>query len=387
MRGVSNKARLTTATLAVPLLSVLLSQAGVAAEWNIETVDPGQGGRGSVLVLDKTGNAHVAYVNPLLNQLKYAFWDHLRNKWFTMIVDKSVDSFASLAVDSHQRPHIACLDYGTGRLKYAHWDGASWTVRIIPLSSKRLEWYVSIAVDLADRPVITFYEINGTDASAYSLKLRSVAWTGSMWEIRTIDSTPGSGKFNYIVRNSDGRMSVAYANVKDENADLRYAFWDGKSWKPEILLRSDDKKYHVGSVAIALDKDDNPHIAFSAAATHEVKYATRRSGRWEFENADRLVQEGYPDRYGIAIDRDGNPYISAFDEGADVLKVLHRAAGKWISEEVDSGSCGFTSSIQLSEREVIVTYYDLVNNSLKCARRPLEAIEPALGDVAPSRAK
>jgi hypothetical protein len=352
------------------LLPLLFTFSVVAEDWAIEVIDSNQGGRSSTLVIDAHGNAHVAYSDPVQSQLRYAFWDKSQNRWFAMTVDRASDAFVSMALDSKQWPHIASLEYGTGRLKYSHWNGQSWATQVLALSSRRLEYYVSIAIDANDRPVLTYYEVNGTDMAVLSLKLRSVAWNGSNWEIRTIDGTSGSGKFNYIAPHSDGRMSVAYANVRDENADLRYAMWDGKEWKPEILLQSQDK-LHIRSVAIAVDRNDNPHIAFSTAATHDLKYATRRGNRWEFENVDHFVREGYPDRNGIAVDRHGTPYISASDVGARMLKVWCRVGGKWVGEIVESGSSAFTSSIQVSEREIIVTYYDADSNSLKCARRPL----------------
>ena len=67
----------------------------------------------SSMKFDIHGNAHVGYVDPSGNELRYSFWDRILNKWFTTNVDRS-GGFCSLALDSQQRPHISYLNYGAG---------------------------------------------------------------------------------------------------------------------------------------------------------------------------------------------------------------------------------------------------------------------------------
>ncbi len=166
--------------------------------------------------LTSYGNAHVAYVDDSQHLLKYSFWDHKLDKWFTTVLDKTA-GFCSMVLDSQQHPHISYIEYGHARMRYAHWNGSSWDKQTIQINAKDISFYTSIAVDAKDNPSISFYEYWGTGED-YLLHLRNVTWNGKFWEVRTVDSTPGSGKFNSIAIDSAGNRDIAYANVKSENA-------------------------------------------------------------------------------------------------------------------------------------------------------------------------
>ena len=185
------------------------------------------GGEYSSLRLDRYGNGHVAYVDDNDAYLKYAFWDHSLNRWFTTVVDKS-QGFCSIALDSHQRPHISYLGYGNGNLKYARFTGMAWEKQALEIPAKQVSFYTSIALGANDNPSITYYEYFGPDGEQ-ELHLRNVSWNGSEWELRTVDPTPGSGKFNSIVADSAGDFHVAYGNVKYEDAKAFYQSFYGAS--------------------------------------------------------------------------------------------------------------------------------------------------------------
>jgi hypothetical protein len=370
------------------LLGCLALAIAQGAEWQIEIADAGVGGQFTSLRIDKFGNGHVAYLDDAQGILKYAFWDHTLNKWFATPLDRS-GGFCSLALDSKQRPHISYIEYGTGKLKYAHWTGTAWLKEAVLLQAKEVSFYTSITlVGANDYPSITFYEY--FDASGdNNLRLRNVAWNGSYWEVRTVDSAPGSGKFNFVASDSAGNPHIAYGNVKYENASLRYASWDGHSWRTEILEGAGKPGTSMWSVSLLMDKNDQPHIAYTDVINRLIKYATRSSGSWTTEVVDSLAKEGYPDRNGIALDEQGNPYVSYYDAGAGLLKVAHRKAGKWIVEVVDQNFAGYTSSLQIHTGTIYLTYEDENGRSLKFAHRPIEQPgqlseqKPASGDKEP----
>ena len=146
------------------LLTVLASQAVAhAGGWEIGTVDGSTGGSYSSLRFDKYGNGHVAYVDESKDLLKYSFWDHILNKWFTTALD-GASGFCSLALDSKQYPHISYP--ADGKLKHAYWDGSAWQKQTIPLPTKELAFYTSVAIDPHNNPSITYYEIDGPDGRA-----------------------------------------------------------------------------------------------------------------------------------------------------------------------------------------------------------------------------
>jgi hypothetical protein len=358
--------------VAYTILTACLSVASLQAAWRTEVIDPGGGGKFSTLLFDKNGNGHASYVDEQLHLLKYAFWDHMLQKWFVMTVDDHCDGFSSMALDSHQNPHIAYQPYGSPGIRYAHWDGSAWRRETIHVNASLVQFYTSIAITAHDYPIITYYEVYGPDGVAFQLHLCTVEWNGRYWESGTVDWTQGSGKFNSIAKGSHGALAIAYANVKYENASLRFARWTGNAWRISILEGASGP-FPVYSVSMVFDEQDTPHITYTDVANRLVKYATYTHDKWNLETVDRLAAVSYPDRNGIALDAAGVPYISYYDSGLGALKVAHREDTRWISDTVDAGYSGFTSSLQIANNQIFVIYCDLLNHSLKCARQQLAA--------------
>src|SRR5207248_9157819 len=243
--------------------------------------------RFSSLRIDKDGNAHVAYVadDGAKYPLKYSFWDHSLHKWFGMTVDESA-SYSSLALDSKQHPHISYADYGTtngAKLKYASWDGTSWRKETIPLNAEIIAYYTSIVLDAHDNPSISFYEYDGPKGTEFRVRMRVVTKDAGYWQVKTVDGQNQSGKFNALAIDQQGQLRLAYANVNALTAGVRYGYWDGKSWKLELVDgREQNNQENVGySVCIALDKEGNPHLSYMNYSSPAVKYAVRKNGRWQ----------------------------------------------------------------------------------------------------------
>lgn len=353
-------------------LVLCLAPASPASVWRIEPVEQSGTSRFSSLKMDRNGDMHVVYVVEDEKQtLKYGFWDHQSKHWFTMKIAEFA-SFSSLTLDSKQHPHISWADAGTtsgARLRYAYWDGTEWKRRPIPLDSDIIGYYTSIALDPDDNPCISFYEYQGPKGSDLRVRLRVVMWNGVYWEVKTIDGQNQSGKFNAIAIDREGRIHIAYANVGAMTAGMRYAFWNGRSWMLEVVegLRENDGKYVGAAANIALDKDGNPHITYMNDSNGLVKYATRKGGKWHIEVVDRVMKVAYPDRNAIAITEDGQPYIGYFDGIRRVLRIAHKEGDKWLVETVDSEAGGFTSSLQVGQGHVWVSYTDEKNAGLKVA--------------------
>lgn len=355
----------------VTLLSLLwMAPLGLyAAGWNVETIEPGGGAMFTSLRIDSAGDGHLGYLQSSTHELKYGFWDHRLRRWFTATIDQSSSGFCSLALDSKQHPHLSYLAYATGKIKYIHWDGSTWKNQIVEVGAKEISYYTSIALDQNDYPTISFYEYFNKDGDN-SLRLRTVSWNGSYWEARTVDDARGSGKFNAIQPDSAGHLHIAYANVDYGNAGLRYAYWDGTVWKPEVI-DGVGGHYIVYSPSLVVDEGNTPHITYSDVQNHLVKYISRTGKIWKSEVVDSIVKVAYPDRNGIALDGQGRPYISYYDEGTGVLKVACKRQDKWATEIVDRGPAGFQSALQIHDGEIWVTYTDGVG--LKVAHRKLES--------------
>ena len=362
-----------------------------AATWKVELVDAEGSGTFSSLKLDDRGNAHLAYVvgDGRGYPLKYAFRDSVLNRWFVMKIATGA-SFCSLTLDSKNHPHISFADFGTAsgsKVRYAHWDGNLWNLEAIPLNSDVVGYFTSIGLDRDDRPAISFYEYRGPKGTDFKDRLRVVRREGQVWSVETVDGDEGSGKFNSLAVDQRGVIHVAYANVGAAKASMRYASWNGK-WNLELIDgRAQNNGESVGfSTALILDKDGTPHVTYMNESRNILKYAVRRNGRWEIELVDQLVKMGYPDRNSIALDEEGRPYIGYYDAGRGALKLAHREGGKWVTEIVDNNSAGYTSSLQIHDGVIWVSYTDEANHGVKVAHAEIgrtDAPAPSQGAANP----
>ena len=343
-------------------ISSCMMTAAYGAEWKLEVVPDVPGGKFTSLKLDIYGNAHVAHVDGYEGILRYSFWDRALDKWFSTDVVRGAQ-FCSLALDSKQRPHIS-FPGGTG-VTHMYWDGEKWQKQFADVHARVINYYTSIVLDQKDNPSISFYEEAGANAVG---RLRIVVWNGSYWDLKTIDPVIGSGKFNSMAINSHGYPEIAYSNTEYQNLSLRYARWDGNSWNAEIFANTVSSKW---SVFMVLDKNDIPHIVYTDVGERRVKYATKRAGKWELEAVDSIVRHAYPDRNGIAVDGEGNPYVSYYDAGLGVLKVAHRVNGRWVAEVVDQDYAGYTSSIEIANDAIWLTYGDEGGERLRFAHRSI----------------
>jgi hypothetical protein len=360
------------------LIPCLTAGAGATdPAWTVDTVYQAGTGKFTSLKADKGGSVHVASVAEDGHLLKYSFWDHSLKRWFTMTVDQDA-SFCSIALDSKQHPHISYADFGTtngAKLKHAYWDGTSWVKETIPLNAEIIAYYTSIVLDKNDNPSISFYEYTGPKGTDFRVRMRVVTKTAGYWQVRTVDGDNQSGKFNALAMDAQGHIHLAYANVSALTAGVRYGYWDGKSWKLDLVDgREQNNTDLVGySVCITLDKDVNPHLAYMNYSHPALKYAVRERGQWRTQVVDQLTNVAYPDRNSIGIDDQGQVYISYYDAGRGILKLAHQEGQKWMIEVVDSNASGETSSLQIDHGTMWISYADEADGGLKVAHRELRA--------------
>ncbi len=369
----------TAGALALSAVLLGLAVPARAGEWNIRNIDTSGVVRYSSLQFDQNGNGHIGYVvEDQQHSLKYAFWDHLLQRWFTMAVAPDA-LFCSLALDSKQRPQIAYVDQ-SGSIRYTHWDGAVWQKNVIPFSNG-VASYTSIALDGNDYPQISFVERQGPGRTVPHL--RSLAWNGKFWVVRTVDSDAVS-LLNAFERDSAGGIHAAYAAAAHGRSNLRYAYSNGDEWKTEV---ADPAVVQIMSLGMAVDQKHEPHVAYIDGASRAVKYAVREGGRWRVEIATWVTDALFPDRDGIAVDEQGNPYISFYDAGQKALKVAYVEDNKWTSETVDTDASGYNSSIQLNGDTLWVAYAGERDGTLKVASKKLRETESARQAVDPRAGK
>jgi len=150
-------------------------------DWNFETIDDpwlGSAGQHASLAINSNAEAGIAYYYSNivgLDSLYYA--EYVGGSSGTTCTNASYDceqvdygekvgKYASLALDSADRPHIAYYDGEKDALKYATYDGGWLKRQILSAGSGNpAGQYASLAIDVnnGDRPHIAHYDnVNGT---------------------------------------------------------------------------------------------------------------------------------------------------------------------------------------------------------------------------------
>jgi hypothetical protein len=175
-----------------------------------------------------------------------------------------------------------------------------------------------------------------------------------------------------MISDARGNLHIAYANVAI--GEMRYAYWNGKTWMLETVEGRQHGQQAVGfACAIASDKEGNLHVTYQNISGMQLKYAVRTNGRWKSYALDRLsgLTEDL-DRYAITVDDAGDVYITYYDPVLGLLKLAHKRGEKWSVEVIDGDGAGFTSSVQVDRGVIWVTYADERTSAFKVASRTIQ---------------
>ncbi len=188
--------------------------------WSIQVVDSsGDVGKYTSIALNSLNNPHISYLNVTNEDLKHAWYSS--GVWNVETVDSTgaVGYYTAIDTDSSGYPHIAYSDTTLGQLKYAFYDGTSWTREIAQSIASS---YISMTLDSADVPHISYIQ-SGLDYT----KKENTTW----YSAGVIDSS--AGYETSIALDRKGNPCISYWDVS--NGDLKYAQYDGSSWKTETV--------------------------------------------------------------------------------------------------------------------------------------------------------
>jgi hypothetical protein len=283
------------------------------ATWISETVDAvDDAGLYTSLALDSTDQPHIVHCAKAigapasLTRIRYASTDGVT--WISETIDSAGlgGAYTSLALDSHDRPHISYYHSPTGDLAYVRHDGADWITETV-VSAGDGGGYTSLALDRADHPHISYYDGANGD-------LRYATHDGVAWISDTVDSGGDVGLYTSLALDSDDRPHIGYCLGSGAAAactQLRYAYYDGADWITETVTSDDALTY----ISLALDGAGSPHIAYRGSAG--LKVARLTSDGWPIETADGGDVGDYP---SLALDSAGYPHVSYHDGAGGSLR-------------------------------------------------------------------
>jgi hypothetical protein len=356
------------------------------------------------LRLDTTAahNPHIAYGGDHLYYAHFA-----GGAWQLQTVDGAygVGKYASLALDSNNRPHISYYDTLNGALKYATYDGSNWQIRTIesafsaaalpfageqsleidpelaPRSSDPREWdgtFLNLPPEYLEgadafnefQAPVEFLEsglpipvpsVDLQESSDEQIAAGSLDPSSSM-SIASIDGR-GFGLYTSIAIGPFNRPAISYYDAT--NGDLKFARWNGSAWEVSIIDSGGDVGLYT---SLAIDSSGYSHISYYDATNQDLKYARWNGINWEIRRADTTGDVGL--QTSLALDVNNRPHISYYDSTQGNLKHARWTGSAWEVRVVDSpGNVGMFSSIALTSANApVISYYDHTNARLKYAR-------------------
>jgi hypothetical protein len=296
--------------------------------------------------------------------------------WQSEIVDALADqSDIALRLDSDGSTHIAYRR--ANRAWYAHKQAGHWTIERIPYSAfpEVVVVDVALVIDEAGIPRVAFAsndqsdEIHGPGDLVYATKL------GGSWTVTRVEACDAYGYDTggiAVALDSQECPAIAYGGMwpwcGGEGMHYVYRYNNCSNWADSGLPVASGT---FNSASLAFDSNDAPHLCFSYTSG-PMKYAVK-STSWAVESVGPDSQ-GATQHGSLVLDSSGNPHISYYRAtGTDVAYAV-KTGGQWEIEVVESE--GNTQALArslaldvLGEPHICYLKELLGNRDLRYARR------------------
>lgn len=359
------------------------SQTG--SSWKIQVVDS-EGDTGNVgvstsLALDSKDLPHISYIDEKASDLKYA-WNN-GSSWNIQVVN-SEDEICrnpALALSPEGYPRISYCSSIYADLKYAAVNATSFPtpltspssnlppnhvpqtngIQIVESTTADVGMFTSLALDSNNNPSIAYFNMFRPENTS----VKYAQWTGTKWNIQTVDDSGYSGAFPSLALDSQNNPHISYR----ARSMLKYASWTGLEW----TFRSIGSTGEFGSYnSLVFDANDNPKLSYKETWDSELRYASFNGRDWIIYTVDSVGSEiGSSGSYNsLALDVFGNPhicYMQSIPSGG--LKYAHYNGSSWHLETIDSGGAGvgFDTSIAVdSAGRVHISYYSFIVGTFDC---------------------
>ena len=273
-------------------------------------VSPPDSSRGMAELFDMEiepgGEVHLAFNSPWDGYIWYDKWNG--ESWATEVVDEGYRP--SLSLFSNGYPSLS-YDI-SGGFAFAEWNGTSWNIEPVD-TSLVYTFSSSLAIDSEGNPRFSYY--GAETGQGWLLKYASRDSTG--WYIETVDDRGiDRGYMNSLALDSNDNPHIAYIawfwEVDWDSLEVWYTWKEGNEWQIEVVDKWDGIEplgwHWEGQISLALDASDVPHISYR---NEDRLYFGRRdpgTGEWVREMIDPTAGTG---RYtSLAIDSQGYPHIS-----------------------------------------------------------------------------
>ena len=265
--------------------SILYS--GVDSIYNISSVGSHHYQLGSVVRYDiNTGNGnlnqlHLSYYNGSESngKLQYSNINISTGIWETTVIDETatkVGLYSDIDLDSDGNPHISYFDATNNQIKYAKFDGISWTITVTSSVGSDSS-HTAVAIDDLDRAHIAYRNSNNG-------KLELASWNGIDWTIMP-QYSGGTGLTDYSnveIDILDGKKYLVYG--ADSNLNLATVGY----YTP--LLTGNSVYHHSGT---SLDGGSSPVSVIDIGDTHGCAIIDNATKCWGIGTTGQLGDNNF----------------------------------------------------------------------------------------------
>jgi hypothetical protein len=305
-------------------------------------VTPTLGGHGtfSAMAFDGAGNLNFAWYDSVAGVLRYAKRNS-HDVWgsITTIDGGNFTGLAvSMALDKNGLPGVAYYDAPNADLKYAHFNGTSWSVQVVD-SKNSVGLNPSLRFNSKGRAVISYYKTTGGD-------LRMAVQGSSSFSITSIQTTGDVGQFSSLALNTaTGRWAVAYTDYTA--GGFRYATQNSNGTWSNTLV--DNPGPGGGYVSLAFDKNKQAAFSYYDARNGDLRFARVSGGKWvKTVVASKNVQGQFSNLY-FDPQASSNPAIIYWKRTGDTLQSARANSAGVFSVKTLRSSAGMYASVALDK--------------------------------------
>lgn len=177
-------------------------------------------GQFASLGLDSNNKPHIIYYDVTNTALKHAYKSPI-DAWVSEFVDNSaaVGKFGSLAVYDPNTLYVTYYDETNGNLVFGQKIGSTWAVPQIVdggLPNVNVGQYTSLAFDQNGDGNVSYYDVTNGD-----LKYAFYDLPAGTWAPETVDFAGNVGLFTSLAINSNGQVGISYFDYT--SSDLKFA--------------------------------------------------------------------------------------------------------------------------------------------------------------------
>jgi len=191
----------------------------------------------------------------------------------TIDFDGETGKWNSLVLDPQGNPHIGYSSWRRGELRYASWNGKTWSFETVDSRSHDDAqagppcMAVSLALAIDGTPMISYFQ---------DQTLKFARKQGNTWKKNGIDVLSPMASAGWValhsslILDSTGAPHIIYGDF----GSLKHAFWDGKGWRVQVIDSGSAGQYKHSAATIA--PDGTIYVVFQDPSDDSLKSAVGR---------------------------------------------------------------------------------------------------------------